>query len=99
MKITSIETAVIQGNFDWVLVRIETDAGVTGLGEAYWGVGVAELVHKAAPVLIGEDPFNVGKLYEVMIRCMSGEGSLAGAPRSRRSAASSWRSGTSLGAH
>lgn len=79
MKITSIETAVIQGNFDWVLVRIETDAGVTGLGEAYWGVGVAELVHKAAPVLIGEDPFNVGKLYEVMIRCMSGEGSLAGA--------------------
>ncbi len=79
MKIASIETAVIQGNFDWVLVRIETDAGVIGLGEAYWGVGVAELVHKAAPVLIGEDPFNVAKLYEVMIRCMSGEGSQAGA--------------------
>ncbi len=78
MKIERISTAVIAGNFPWVLVKIETDAGVTGLGEAYWGAGVAELVHKAAPVLIGEDPRNVGKLYEVMIRCLSGEGSLAG---------------------
>jgi L-alanine-DL-glutamate epimerase-like enolase superfamily enzyme len=49
------------------------------LGEAYWGAGVAELVHKAKPLLIGENPFNIGKLYEVMIRCLSGEGSLAGA--------------------
>ena len=79
MKITDVRTAVVRGNFDWVLVRVETDAGVTGLGEAYWGVGVAELVHKARPLLIGEDPFNVGKLYELMIRCLSGEGSQGGA--------------------
>ncbi|MBA2277169.1 MAG: mandelate racemase/muconate lactonizing enzyme family protein, partial [Chloroflexia bacterium] len=79
MKITSVRTAVIEGNFDWVLVRIETDEGVTGLGEAYWGAGVNELVHKAAPIIIGEDPFNVTKLYEMMIRCLSGAGSLAGA--------------------
>ena len=51
-----------QGNFPWVLVRVETDAGVTGLGEAYWGAGVAELVHHAKPLLIGEDPTNIGKL-------------------------------------
>ena len=43
MRITNVSTAVIEGNFPWVLVKIETDAGVTGLGEAYWGVGVAEL--------------------------------------------------------
>jgi L-alanine-DL-glutamate epimerase-like enolase superfamily enzyme len=79
MKITNVSTAVIEGNFDWVLVKVETDAGVTGLGEAYWGVGVAELVHKAKPLLIGENPFNVAKLYEMMIRCLSGEGSQAGA--------------------
>ena len=35
MKITDVRTAVVQGNFDWVLVRVETDAGITGLGEAY----------------------------------------------------------------
>ncbi len=79
MKITNVSTAVIEGNFPWVLVKVETDEGVTGLGEAYWGVGVAELVHQAKPLLIGENPFNIGKLYEVMIRCLSGEGSQAGA--------------------
>ena len=31
------------------------------------------------PVIIGENPHNIGKLYELMIRCLSGEGSLAGA--------------------
>jgi len=79
MKITSVRTAVIQGNFPWVLVRIDTDTGVSGLGEAYWGVGVEELVHKAKTVLIGEDPTNIGRLYDIMIRCLSGEGSTGGA--------------------
>ncbi|HEU5430815.1 MAG TPA: mandelate racemase/muconate lactonizing enzyme family protein [Thermomicrobiales bacterium] len=79
MKIARISTAVIAGNFDWVLVRVETDAGLTGLGEAYWGVGVAELVHKAGAEIIGENPFNVAKCVDLMIRCLSGEGSLAGA--------------------
>ncbi len=79
MKITSVRTAVINGNFPWVLVRIETDEGITGLGEAYWGAGVAELVHKAAPLIVGENPMNVGKITEVLIRCMSGEGSIGGA--------------------
>src|SRR5450432_1194809 len=79
MKITRVSTAVIAGNFPWVLVRIETDTGVTGLGEAYWGAGVAELVHRAKPVLIGEDPTNIAKLVFTMERSLSGEGSQGGA--------------------
>lgn len=79
MKITNVATAVIDGNFAWVLVRIETDSGVTGLGEAYWGAGVAELVHRAKPLLIGQDPTNIGRLFDIMVRCLSGEGSQAGA--------------------
>src|SRR5271168_1269385 len=79
VKITNIRTAVIAGNFPWVLVRVETDAGVSGLGEAYWGAGVAELVHQAKPILVGEDPTNIGRLFDMMIRCLSGEGSQAGA--------------------
>jgi len=78
MKIINIATAVIDGNFPWVLVRIETDRGVTGLGEAYWGAGVAELVHKAKPLLIGQDPANIARLFDIMVRCLSGEGSQAG---------------------
>ena len=83
MRITRVSTAVIDGNFPWVLVKVETDEGITGLGEAYWGVGVAELVHKAAPVIIGENPHNIGKLYEMMIRCLSGEGLAGGGHRHR----------------
>jgi len=79
MRITDVRTAVIAGNFDWVLVRIETDAGITGLGEAYWGAGVDEIVHRLRPGLIGQNPFNVALLYEKMVREMSGAGSLAGA--------------------
>ena len=41
--------------------------------------GVAELVHKAKPLLIGRDPTDIGRLVEIMIRCLSGEGSQAGA--------------------
>ena len=79
MKITSVRTAVIQGNFPWVLVKIETDVGIFGLGEAYWGAGVAELVHRAKPLILGQDPANINKLVEIMTRCLSGEGSQAGA--------------------
>lgn len=78
MKITAIRTAVIAGNFPWVLVRIETDAGTTGLGEAYWGAGVAELVHRAKPLLIGQDPVNIARLVDITNRSLSGEGTQAG---------------------
>ncbi len=78
MKITNVATAVIAGNFPWVLVRITTDTGVTGLGEAYWGAGVAELVHRAKPLLIGEDPTNIAHLMFIMERSLSGEGSQGG---------------------
>ena len=40
---------------------------------------MAKLVHKAAPVIIGENSHNIGKLNDLMIRCHSGEGPLAGA--------------------
>lgn len=79
MKITNIATATIAGNFPWVLVRVETDDGVSGLGEAYWGAGVAELVHRAKPLMIGADPRNIVRLVDIMVRCLSGEGSQAGA--------------------
>ncbi len=79
MKITRVSTAVIQGNFPWVLVKIETDQGIAGLGEAYWGAGVAELVHRAKPLLLDQDPRDINRLIEIMIRCLSGEGSTGGA--------------------
>ena len=34
MKITDIRTAVIAANFPWNLIRVYTDSGLVGLGEA-----------------------------------------------------------------
>ena len=79
MKITDVKTAVIKGNFEWTLVRIYTDEGIAGIGEAYWGAGVKEIIHHLRGMLAGQDPLNVDCLFHRMMRGMSGAGSIAGA--------------------
>lgn len=78
MKITDVKTAVVQANFEWILVRVYTDEGLVGLGEAYNGAGVAATMHRLKQALVGEDPQNVDWLYQKMIRAASGNGSTAG---------------------
>lgn len=61
-------------SFDSVLVRVETDCGIVGYGEAKEEVGsvgnchaLAALINgKFAPLLIGEDPRDITRLWEVM---------------------------------
>jgi len=79
MKITAIKTAPIQANFIWNLVRVETNEGISGLGEAYWGRGVEKIIQGISPLLIGEDPSNIKYLINKIFRMMSGEGSTGGA--------------------
>jgi L-alanine-DL-glutamate epimerase-like enolase superfamily enzyme len=33
MKITNISAVVVDGNFEWPLIRIDTDEGISGYGE------------------------------------------------------------------
>ncbi len=56
MKITRLTTAVIESNFDWTIVKIETDEGLIGYGEAFVGPALAAVIREYAPVLVGEDP-------------------------------------------
>ncbi len=78
MRITDIRTASVAGNFEWVLVQVYTDEGITGLGEAYWGPGVETCVRRLKPVLEGEDPLEIEWLFSKMMRQTSGGGSQAG---------------------
>jgi gluconate/galactonate dehydratase len=78
VEITDVQTAMIDGNFPWTLVRIYTDAGIVGTGEAYWGAGVPELIERMKPFLVGENPLDIDRLFEHLVQRMSGEGSLAG---------------------
>lgn len=78
IEITDIQTTAVDGNYQWNLVRIYTDAGVTGTGEAYFGDGVMAEIENLKEHLIGENPLDIDRLYEHMIWRTSGQGSIAG---------------------
>lgn len=78
-EITDLTTTVVDGNFPWLLVTVETDADVTGIGEAYPSPGVREIVTDfLRPVLVGQPVTDVGRLYRLMRGILSGRGSQAG---------------------
>ena len=79
VKITDVKAMVVKGNTAWNMVKIETDSGYTGLGEAYWGYGVKDVIlGYLRPLMLGEDPLNVEPLYTKMLLSTGGAGSLAG---------------------
>jgi gluconate/galactonate dehydratase len=78
VEITDVQTTMIDGNFPWTLVRVYTDAGIVGTGEAYWGAGAPELIERMAPFLRGENPLDIDRLTEHLVQKMSGEGSIGG---------------------
>ncbi|QIO20895.1 mandelate racemase/muconate lactonizing enzyme family protein [Haloarcula sp. JP-L23] len=78
VQITDIKTCVVEGNFEWNLIKVETDAGVTGIGESYRGGGVPELVEYTKRFLIGENPLDVERLTRYIFQEMSGHGGTTG---------------------
>jgi L-alanine-DL-glutamate epimerase-like enolase superfamily enzyme len=80
VKITDVKVMIVRGpTWDWNLIKIETDAGVHGIGEAYWGPGVKDMILKRLKDdLIGEDPLNVVKLYTKCLLFNGGYGAIAG---------------------
>src|SRR4051794_33155816 len=80
VKITDVKFMIVRGTWDWNLIKIETDSGLYGIGEAYWGWGVKDLVlNKLKPIILGEDPLNVDKLYTKMLMQSAGAGAIGGA--------------------
>ena len=66
MKITNVSTAVLESNFDWVLVKVETDESVTGYGEGFLGPGVTAVIREFAAILTGEDPTSLDRILRRM---------------------------------
>lgn len=79
VKITDVKCMIVSGTWDWNLIKIETDSGLYGIGEAYWGWGVKDLVvNKMKPIIVGEDPLNVDKLYTKILMQSAGAGAIGG---------------------
>ena len=79
MKITHIGSVLLESR--WVLVKVKTDEGITGIGEAYHGAGVHQIVidERLRGPLIGRDPRHVDRLFRDMMRSMSASGYYQGA--------------------
>ena len=75
MKITSIETVYWNSRDDapfwphWTWVKIETDAGIHGIGETYPRNAVeAAMIHSTASSLIGRDPRDIERIWADLYR-------------------------------
>ncbi|MEK9725264.1 MAG: mandelate racemase/muconate lactonizing enzyme family protein, partial [Rhodospirillaceae bacterium] len=69
MKVTAVETVLVEEfpNLTWVQVR--TDEGLVGLGETFFGApAVAAQVHDfIAPYLIGKDPLQIERHHAKLV--------------------------------
>ncbi len=68
MKIESIET-ILMGN--GLVVRIHTDAGISGIGQtACWGYpeAVEQIVQRFSGYLVGKDPFRIEHHWQYLYR-------------------------------
>jgi galactonate dehydratase len=80
MKITSIKTAATRGHGMHLWVKVETDAGITGIGECvHGGKQAIAIIGYLAPKLIGRDPFAIDALFEDLRRSHVFDGGFAGA--------------------
>jgi L-alanine-DL-glutamate epimerase-like enolase superfamily enzyme len=78
VKILRLRTAVVEGNFDWTFVRIETDEGIKGLGECFFAPGLTSILRSLEPLLVGKDPRDIHRLFRKLQLATSGAGSVAG---------------------
>lgn len=74
MRITGLKTYALRGRhwpgFPWVVVELETDEGLSGVGEGlpYQSQGLLGAFADVEKRLIGEDPFNVEAVWERLYR-------------------------------
>jgi L-alanine-DL-glutamate epimerase-like enolase superfamily enzyme len=79
VKITDLKAIRLGTTGNNTLVRIDTDAGVSGYGEAYWGFGIKEvMVGYLRDIIVGADPLDIDPLYTKMILNTGGAGAIAG---------------------
>ena len=69
MKITALRTYRVEEFANVLWIHVETDSGVTGLGETFYGAEAVEAhIHNTLAVrLIGQNPLNIELLHKEMV--------------------------------
>ena len=94
MKITDIKTFLMMAGSpaskestswsarNWCFVKVYTDEGITGLGEGSgWPRVVETAINVLKPIVIGEDPMNIERIWQKMLVSTMGAG-MTGTPGS-----------------
>lgn len=74
MKISAVNVYPVKGRhwprFPMFFVEVETDAGITGLGEAlgYKASGIAQSIEEAGASLVGADPRRIEAIWQGLVR-------------------------------
>jgi galactonate dehydratase len=80
MKITAVKTAASLGHGMHLWIKVETDEGITGLGECvHGGVQAIAIIHELRQQLVGRDPMRIDALFEELRRSHVFDGGFAGA--------------------
>ncbi len=85
MKITDLKTflvGAIEGDYsdrprgvNWLFVKIYTDEGITGVGEGGgWPAVVEKAIHELKHFLVGENPFDIERLWHKLYFAIHGHG-------------------------
>ena len=78
MRIKDIQTAVIEANYDWTLVKILTEEGAVGYGECLFAPGLTALIRELRPLLLGQNTAEIERLGRIMRTAGVGAGLLGG---------------------
>jgi len=79
VKITDVKTAVIELKYNTTLVKVTTDDGLYGLGEAFPKVDVVGHLNDLKRKIIGKDPLQVEFLSQMLMDEYVSRGSRSGA--------------------
>jgi len=64
IKITAVEPILVRGRGTWVFVKVKTDQGVEGIGEAFagyeWSKPIRANINKLGSQLVGTNPLAIG---------------------------------------
>jgi L-alanine-DL-glutamate epimerase-like enolase superfamily enzyme len=77
MRITRLKAAVVEGNFDWTFVRVETNEGVSGTGECFFAPGLTSILRQTRVSHSGRRSAR-RRLFRKLQLAASGAGSVAG---------------------
>ncbi|GAB3398976.1 mandelate racemase/muconate lactonizing enzyme family protein [Schumannella luteola] len=76
--IRSVTTAVIEANFDWTIIRIETADGAVGWGESFFAPGLTRIIEQMGDLIVGDDARNIERIGARLRAAASGAGSVGG---------------------